>query len=91
MQEEELAVLKTQGTVTAFFCIDQWKKRVRGQKNPQNSLEEYILPSDRFMTSLNICPFATTGQKDPITSTDNQVFTKELQHCISLVQKALAQ
>lgn len=86
MLKEESAVLKTQGTVTAFFCIDQQKQQVRGHKNPQNSLEEYTLPSDRFMTSLKICPFATTGQKDPITSTDNQVFTKKLQHCISLVQ-----
>ena len=85
MLKEELAVLKSQGTVTAFFCIDQQKQQVRGHKTSQNSLEEYTL-SDRFMTSLKICPFAATGQKDPITSTDNQVFTKELQHCISLVQ-----
>lgn len=45
MQEEELAVLKTQGMVTVFFCVDQLKKRVKEQKKPQNSLEEHILPS----------------------------------------------
>jgi len=46
-------------------------------KNPKHSLEEYILPSDHFMTSLKFCPLTTTGQKDSITSTDNQVLTKK--------------
>lgn len=42
MQEEELAVLKTQGTVTAFFCIDQQKKRVRGERKQPPKLTRII-------------------------------------------------
>lgn len=58
MQEEELAVLKAQGTVTAFFCTDQQRKRVRGPKNPQNSLKRIHRSQRRlhdFSEDLPLC------------------------------------